>query len=317
MFQRAPGLMLHDLVLGFCHQLGVTPRVAPEATQSHAVVGLGSAGIGVALVPASTESTRLGGVQYRPLAEKSPPVLTALAWRRGDASPVVPSRATISLMRGGKQMGVNAGSGIGRRASRWRIAAWGTAGLLLLLPLVAMQFTDEVGWDVVDFAVFGAMLFVAGGTYELVARMTGDNAYRAASGVALATAFILVWLSLGVGIIGNDGDTANLMYFGVLAVGVIGAIIARLQPRGMARALFATALGQVLVAAIALIARLGLPWSGPAEILLLNGLFVALWLTSAWLFWKAAQGRFPAGRGAVGASEPRNDRVHRSLGGRP
>jgi DNA-binding transcriptional LysR family regulator len=46
-------------------------------------VGLVSAGIGVALVPASTESTRLGGVQYRPLAEKSPPVLTALAWRSG------------------------------------------------------------------------------------------------------------------------------------------------------------------------------------------------------------------------------------------
>jgi DNA-binding transcriptional LysR family regulator len=89
MFQRAPGLVLQDLVLGFCHQLGFTPRVAQEATQSHAVVGLVSAGIGVALVPASTQSTRLRGVQYRPLAEKSPPVRTALAWQRGDASPVV------------------------------------------------------------------------------------------------------------------------------------------------------------------------------------------------------------------------------------
>jgi hypothetical protein len=61
------------------------------------------------------------------------------------------------------------------------------------------------------------------------------------------------------------------MYFGVLAVGSIGAIIARLQPRGMARALFVTALTQALIAAIALIAGLGLPWSGPAEILVLNG----------------------------------------------
>jgi hypothetical protein len=58
----------------------------------------------------------------------------------------------------------------------------------------------------------------------------------------------------------------------------------------MARALFATALAQALVATIALIAGLGLPWSGPAEILMLNGFFIALWLTSAWLFWKAAPG---------------------------
>ena len=190
-----------------------------------------------------------------------------------------------------KQMAVNVGSGIGRRASRWRIAAWATAGLLLLLPLVAMQFTDEVDWDVADFAVFGAMLFVAGSIYELAARMTRNKAYRAAIGVALGAAFILVWLSLGVGLIGKDGDPANLMYFAVLAVGSIGALIARLQPHGMARALFATALAQALVAAITLIVGLGLPWSGPAEILLLNGFFIAMFAGSAWLFRRAARGR--------------------------
>ena len=114
--------------------------------------------------------------------------------------------------------------------------------------------------------------------------------YRFAIGVALAAAFILIWLSLGVGIIGKDGDPANLMYFGVLAVEIIGAIIARLQPHGMARALFATAFAQALVAVIALIAGLGLPWSGPAEILGLNGFFIALFAGSAWLFRRAARG---------------------------
>lgn len=89
-------------------------------------------------------------------------------------------------------MAVNAGRGRGRRPSRWRIRAWGAAALLLLLPLVAMQFTDEVDWDVGDFAIFGAMLVVAGGIYELAARMTENNAYRAAVGVALAAAFIAV-----------------------------------------------------------------------------------------------------------------------------
>jgi hypothetical protein len=82
--------------------------------------------------------------------------------------------------------------------------------------------------------------------------MDKGNTYRIAVGVALAAALILVWLSLGVGIIGRDGDPANAMYFGVLAVGIIGAVIARFRPRGMAHALFATALAQTAVAAIAL-----------------------------------------------------------------
>jgi hypothetical protein len=59
----------------------------------------------------------------------------------------------------------------------------------------------------------------------------------------------------------------------------------------MARALFATALAQALVAAIALIAGLGLPWSGPLELLLLNGFFIALFVGSAWLFVCAARER--------------------------
>lgn len=118
--------------------------------------------------------------------------------------------------------------------------------------------------------------------------MNGTDAYRFAMSVALAAACILVWLSLGVGIIGKDGDPANLMYFGVLAVGIVGALAARFRAHGMALALFAMALAQALVAAIALIAGLGLPWSGPAEIVLLNAFFVAMFGGSGWLFRRAA-----------------------------
>ena len=63
---------------------------------------------------------------------------------------------------------------------------------ILLLPTVAMQFTDQVVWDETDFAVIGAMLLGACGAYELAARMTGNIAYRAAVGVAVVTAFILI-----------------------------------------------------------------------------------------------------------------------------
>jgi hypothetical protein len=181
----------------------------------------------------------------------------------------------------------NGGRGLG---SPWRIAAWGTGSALILLPLVAMQITDEVDWEVADFAFAGALVVGVGVTFELALRMTGNRAYRAAVAVALAAAFILVWVNAAVGIIGSEDNPANMMFGGVLAVGIIGAIVARFRPGGMARVLVAMALAQALVALIATAARLGLPASGPLELLALNGFFVALWLISARLFWSAARG---------------------------
>ncbi len=46
---------------------------------------------------------------------------------------------------------------------------------------------------------------------------------------------------------------------------------------------------QAFVTVIAVIAGLGLPWSGPAELLVLNGVFIALFTGSAWLFQRAAR----------------------------
>jgi DNA-binding transcriptional LysR family regulator len=97
MFQRLPGLVLHDIVLKFCLQQGFSPHVVQEASQTHAVIGLVSAGIGVALVPSSAQEIRLRGVELRPLAERSPQVGTALAWRSNDDSPAL--RAFIATAK--------------------------------------------------------------------------------------------------------------------------------------------------------------------------------------------------------------------------
>jgi hypothetical protein len=183
-------------------------------------------------------------------------------------------------------MVANTEDGMARRGSRLRIAVWGGAAFLLLLPLVAMQFTDEVNWDETDFIVFGAMLALACGTYELAVRMTRSRAYRAAVGVAVVAAFLLIWINLAVGIIGSEDNPANLMYGGVLAVGVIGGIIARFQAGGMARVLVVMALIQAMVFVIALVAGLG--FTGPITLF-----FVALWLLSASLFRAAARQQIP------------------------
>jgi len=84
-------------------------------------------------------------------------------------------------------------------------------------------------------------------TYQLIASRATTRAYRVAAGLGLATGLVLVWINGAVGLIGSEDNPANLLYAGVLAIGAVGAALARLEPSGMARALFATALTQFLV----------------------------------------------------------------------
>ena len=183
----------------------------------------------------------------------------------------------------------------GQRSHSCRLVPWIIAALLLLMPLVAMLFTDEMNWDETDFIVFGAMLLGACGAFELAARMTGNTAYRAAVAVAIVAAFILIWINLAVGIIGSEDNPANLMYGGVLAVAVLGGLIVRFQPHRMAQVLAATALAQAMVGIIALSAGLGSTGANwPQVIVVLTGFFSALWLISAWLFRKSARERTSA-----------------------
>lgn len=193
-----------------------------------------------------------------------------------------------------KAMAGRAENGGGRHGSRWRLAAWAVAALILLYPLAAMQFTEDVNWGVFDFVVAAVLLGGTLITYELVARKADNLAYRAAVAPAVVAALLLVWINLAVGIIGNEEHPANLMYLGVLAVGIVGAILARFRPHDMARALFATALAQALVGVVALVAGLGSTgpiW--PLDILGVTGLFVAIFVGSALLFRKAAPTQSP------------------------
>jgi len=94
------------------------------------------------------------------------------------------------------------------------------------------------------------LIFGIGLTYQLVTRNRDAIAYRAAVGVAFAAAFLRAWVNV---VQLADVTPAAVMYFGVPIVGGIGAAVARLQPNGMARALFATVLAQALILAVALI----------------------------------------------------------------
>ncbi|MDP5278905.1 hypothetical protein Q9Q95_08220 [Sphingomonas sp. DG1-23] len=156
----------------------------------------------------------------------------------------------------------------------WRAIGWGGAASLLALPLIA-----RAPWTGFDFMAMAGLLGSVGLGLELVVRKSAGMAYRTAAGIALLASFLLVWSNGAVGMIGSEHDPRNLLFAGVLAIGFGGAMLARFRARGMAWAMLATAVAQVLA---------GL--SGLTSDVRGSGLatgFAALWLLSAALFREA------------------------------
>lgn len=166
-----------------------------------------------------------------------------------------------------------------------RLMAWLVViALLLCIPLVAMQFTNDVQWSPLDFVFMSVLLFGTTVAYELVASQ-GKGVYRIAVAIAVLTSFVLIWVNAAVGIIG-DGPV-NLMYLGVIAVGFFGTILSFLKPRGMALTAFAMAFAQALVPVIAIIfwPPPAISWApGVTGVFTLNAVFVVLFVGSGLLF---------------------------------
>lgn len=88
--------------------------------------------------------------------------------------------------------------------------------LILLLPLVAMQITDEVDWGLADFVIAGFLLGGTGLLLELAARKPRNIAYRAAA-IAIGVAAI---------VLGEADDAPGLVLFGcLLIVGTIAMAV--------------------------------------------------------------------------------------------
>lgn len=160
--------------------------------------------------------------------------------------------------------------------------------LLLLIPLIAMQFSQEVDWSVFDFIIAGIMLSGSGLTFVFATHKAINNVYRTAMGVAIGTALFMVWSNLAVGLIGNEDNPINLLFGGVLSVGLIGAAAVRLKAKGMSNVLFLVAVAQVLVAVIALLTGHGETFDAIYEIVMVNGFFIVWWVISSMLFRHAA-----------------------------
>ncbi|QAY76003.1 hypothetical protein [Sphingosinicella sp. BN140058] len=170
-----------------------------------------------------------------------------------------------------------------RRVNPWRLAAWSLAGLLLILPMLAMRFSAEVNWTTGDFLLAGLLLGGTGLILELAVWRSRDLVYRAAAGMALAAAFLILWANAAVGMIGDEDNRYNLLFLAPIAIALLGTIASRMRAAGMARTMLAAA------AAHLAIALGGLPADRHGA--LISAGLAALWLISAGLFRAAASRR--------------------------
>ena len=169
---------------------------------------------------------------------------------------------------------------------------------VLAVPALLMAFnvgirdpgngTDGVNWGPIDFALMGVLILCAGLLFEYASsRLAGNVAHRAAVGIAVAAGLFLIWANLAVGMIGDEGNPANLMYIFVLFVALVGAAIARFEPREASIAMFATAGAHTLVVVIALFA-------GLEPELRADAFFIVAWVASGLLFRQASMASSPA-----------------------
>lgn len=133
------------------------------------------------------------------------------------------------------------------------IISLGTA-VLLIIPLIGMQFTNEINWSLFDFIVAGVLFLGSGLTYEFVSHKMEAKIYRVAVGIAVVASLLLIWVNLAVGIIGSEKNPVNFLYEGVILVGFLGGTISGLKPKGMETTLFVMAIAQLLIPVFALIA---------------------------------------------------------------
>ncbi len=79
-------------------------------------------------------------------------------------------------------------------------------GIVLLIPLLAMQVVDEMSWGVNDFVVAGALLYGAGAAFILLARRVRKTEHRFILGLALLVVLAYIWAELAVGVFTTIGS---------------------------------------------------------------------------------------------------------------
>ena len=76
-------------------------------------------------------------------------------------------------------------------------------GLLLLIPMIAIQLTDEVNWSFFDFLIMGIILSITGIALGIIIKKIKYHKYRNIFIAIIIMIFVLIWAELGVGLFGT------------------------------------------------------------------------------------------------------------------
>ncbi|HLO91985.1 MAG TPA: hypothetical protein VK172_12550 [Lentimicrobium sp.] len=158
------------------------------------------------------------------------------------------------------------------------------AAAILIIPLVIMLTTDEMNWSVIDYIIVWLLLFGAGVTFRLLTRKKSRLTYRIGIGLAVLTGLFMMWVNLAVGIVGSGPNAANLMYAGILVIGMIGAIVSKFKPNGLANTLFIVAtLNSMLCIFAVLMDKRAVGEDSTWQIIAFNCFFIVMWIASGLL----------------------------------
>jgi len=89
------GVGIYRQILALCERAGFEPRVIQEALEPSVIMGLVAAGLGVAIVPSSLQSIKIGDVVFVPLDDPEAVATLYVAYRTNDDSPRVRAFADL------------------------------------------------------------------------------------------------------------------------------------------------------------------------------------------------------------------------------
>ena len=165
----------------------------------------------------------------------------------------------------------------------WRIAGWSAALALVLLPAIAMGFTDEVDWTAIDFVFAGVLIFSLGIGIEIAVRVGRSGVHSLGLGIAAIAGFLTLWANAAVGFIGAEGEPVNIAISLMVVVAAILTLAARFRPNVLRYVFAAVALGQI---AAGLYATSAMPGRAVEWGVLI--VFAGIWSAAALCFHRAA-----------------------------
>lgn len=146
-----------------------------------------------------------------------------------------------------------------------------------------------MNWSLEDYILAGALLWIVVTMMWLVTRRSLRLSYRAGAAIAVFTSLAIFVSAGAVGIIGDEGNVANLLYLGALVLGFLGAFLSRFRADGLALTMTLVGAAIVLIGAGALVLKVGASGNAyPCDVIVATAAFSGAYFLSAWLFHRAA-----------------------------